>query len=59
MTAQQLYKRYMAAFNEWITHSTGCTCTAEAPCETGVPLFERLSRLQAAWTHHLTQQQRR
>ncbi|WP_234323307.1 hypothetical protein [Streptomyces bikiniensis] len=48
----------MAAFNEWTTHITGCSCRTEAPCEAGAPLFERFSRLQAAWTNHLTQQRR-
>ncbi|MFI8769506.1 hypothetical protein ACIGN6_32005 [Streptomyces sp. NPDC053792] len=56
--SDDLYRRYMAAFNEWTTHVTGCSCRAEAPCEAGKPLFERFSRLQDAWNNHLTQQRR-
>ncbi|MFD7961302.1 hypothetical protein ACFV5J_10920 [Streptomyces zaomyceticus] len=60
MTSRQnpLYIRYMGAFNEWTTHVTDCSCRPEAPCEAGAPLFERFSRLQAAWTNHLNQQRR-
>ncbi|MFD4392588.1 hypothetical protein [Streptomyces sp. NPDC058495] len=50
-----LYLKYMGAFDIWSEHAAGCTCTAEAPCATGEPLFARLSRLQEAWNNHLNQ----
>ncbi|MFE2015647.1 hypothetical protein [Streptomyces sp. NPDC059491] len=51
--SRSLYQRYMGAYADWQAHLARCTCTAQSPCSTGAPLFERLSRLQEAWTRHL------
>ncbi|WP_331755871.1 hypothetical protein [Streptomyces sp. NBC_01643] len=52
--ADSLHTRYMAASDAWRIHRKGCEpCQIKQPCETGAPLFERLTRLQDAYLNHL------
>ncbi|WJV51776.1 hypothetical protein [Streptomyces flavofungini] len=45
-----LFVRYMTAFQASTEHTTGCpACQADQPCESGAPLYERFARLQDAY----------
>ncbi|MFB7852913.1 hypothetical protein ACFC34_38675 [Streptomyces sp. NPDC056053] len=45
-----LYTRYMKAFNDSTEHTTGCpACQAGQPCVEGTPAHERFARLQDAY----------
>jgi predicted aldo/keto reductase-like oxidoreductase len=52
-----LFVRYMKAFEDSITHTGDClACQGETPCAEGVPIHERFARLQDAYTARQKQQ---
>ncbi|MFF0051637.1 hypothetical protein [Streptomyces sp. NPDC005498] len=52
--ADDLHARYMHASDAWRTHRKGCEpCQAGRHCPAGATLFERLARLQDAYTQRL------
>ncbi|MEU9706694.1 hypothetical protein [Streptomyces sp. NPDC047981] len=60
MTARptdDLYVRYMKAFEDSTTHRSACAaCQAEEPCEAGAPIDERFAKLQDAYNNRSTKQ---
>ncbi|MFJ1601522.1 hypothetical protein [Streptomyces sp. NPDC088261] len=50
LVADDLYTRYMKAFQALNAHRAACgTCTDAVTCEAGAPLDERFTRLQDAY----------
>lgn len=50
MADDDLYIRYMKAFEASTTHQGGCTaCQHDQRCETGAPIHEKFARLQDAY----------
>ncbi len=62
MSAHQtddLYVRYMQAFQDSEQHTSGCTaCQSGQECTAGAPLHERFARLQDAYMRRQSQQRR-
>ncbi|QIB49494.1 hypothetical protein [Streptomyces aureoverticillatus] len=55
-----LYVRYMKAFNASAEHTGGCAaCQAGQDCVAGAPIHERFARLQDAYAARQSKQQRR
>ncbi|MEV4333476.1 hypothetical protein AB0K02_23530 [Streptomyces sp. NPDC049597] len=54
-----LYQRYMRAYQDADKHTRGCAaCQSAKPCPTGKPLHRRFASLQDAWNERLRQQRR-
>ncbi|MEU6595151.1 hypothetical protein ABZ923_39145 [Streptomyces sp. NPDC046881] len=52
-----LFVRYMKAFEDSTTHTTDCpACQGKTPCTEGAPIHERFARLQDAYTARQKQQ---
>ncbi|MGK5497297.1 hypothetical protein [Streptomyces sp. URMC 125] len=59
MATDDLYLRYMAAFEASTEHTADCTtCQARQPCQVGAPLHERFARLQDAYRRRQSQRRR-
>lgn len=59
VTTDDLYLRYMAAFEASTKHTADCTtCQARQPCQTGAPLHERFARLQDAYRRRQSRRRR-
>ncbi|MEU8550520.1 hypothetical protein AB0C81_26665 [Streptomyces roseoverticillatus] len=58
--ADDLFQRYMRAFQDSTAHRSGCpACKEDEPCEAGMRLFERFARLQDAYGQRLADRQNR
>lgn len=57
--ADDLYVRYMKAFEDSTEHTTTCAaCQAGQPCVQGEPIHEKFARLQDAYLRRQSQQRR-
>jgi hypothetical protein len=55
-----LYVRYMRAFQDSTGHTSGCTaCQNDQACTDGAPIHARFARLQDAYLRRQSEQRRR